>query len=170
MRPLILRHHSFFQFAAVLLSCLTCASFAATQGSQQSKNTVDEILAIHQADRRAHFAGNASLLVEHIAPELLSVKDGKITRETHDDVRKHFEEYFRGSKYSAWDDLEPPHVSVAADGQTAWMIVRVHSKFTRALDGGKEEQNEFVSAWTSTYEKLEGKWLMTSVTSTFEPK
>ena len=60
----------------------------------------EEILAIHQADRRAHFAGDATMLIEHSAPEILSVKDGKITRQSRDDIRKQFEEYFRGSKYS----------------------------------------------------------------------
>jgi ketosteroid isomerase-like protein len=155
---------------AVLLGCFLGTSFAASPRPQRSLTAVEEILAIHQADRRAHFAGDAAALVEHIAPELLSVRDGKITRQTRDESRKQFEEYFRGSEYSAWDDLDPPQVQVSHDGRMGWLIVRVHSRFSRALDGGKKETTEFVSAWTSTYEKTGGRWLMTTVTSTFEPK
>jgi hypothetical protein len=170
MRPRFLGHNWCFRMTAVLLGCFLGTSFAASLRPQRSRTAVEEILAIHQADRRAHFAGDATMLIEHTAPEILSVKDGKITRQSRDDVRKQFDEYFRGSKYSAWDDLEPPQVRVSDDERMAWLAVRVHSKFSRTLDGGKEERNEFVSAWTSTYEKPEGKWLMTSVTSTFEPK
>jgi ketosteroid isomerase-like protein len=169
MRQQFLRPHPSFRVAAVLLGCFFCASFGTAQDFSQRKSAVEEILAIHQADRRAHFAGDPAALLEHIAPELLSVKDGKITRQTREDVRKQFAGYFRGSNYSAWDDLEQPQVRVSEDGRMAWMIVRVHSKFARLSDGGKEQQNEFVSAWTSTYEKAGGKWMMTTVTSTFEP-
>jgi len=170
MRPQFPRPHSSFRVSALLLGFFFCASFGAARDFSQSERAVEEIRAIHQADRRAHFAGDPAALLEHSAPELLSVKDGKITRQTREDVRKQFAEYFRGSKYSAWDDLEAPQVRVSDDGRMAWMIVRVHSKFVRAVDGGKEEQNEFVSAWTSTYEQAGGKWVMTTVTSTFEPK
>jgi hypothetical protein len=165
------RRNPWQQMAAVILGCALGASFAppSTQKSHDTQSGIGEILAIHQNDRRAHFAGDAALLIPKDATEILNVQDGKITPTTPDQMRKEFVEYFRNSEYSAWDDLEPPQVHVSPDEQMAWMAVRVHSKFVRTLSDGKKEPHEFVAAWTSTYEKLNGKWQMTSVTSTLQP-
>ncbi len=127
-----------------------------------------EILRLHDLDRAAHLKGDAADLVSRLAPELISVAEGKIIRQTRDENRKLFEEYFRGSKHTAWDDLEPPVIRISPDGQMAWAIYRVHSRYEQTRDG-KKEVTEFVAAWMSAYEKRNGKWEMTAVASTFEP-
>ncbi len=127
-----------------------------------------EILRLHDLDRAAHLKGDAADLVSRLALDLISVAEGKIIRQTREENRKLFEEYFRGSKHTAWDDLEPPVVRVSPDGQMAWAIYRVHSRYEQTRDS-KKEVTEFVAAWMSAYEKRNGKWEMTAVASTFEP-
>ncbi len=142
--------------------------------SAPSLQTVDlekekaEILRIHELDRAAHLNDSAADLVSRLAPELISVAEGRIIRQTREENRKLFEEYFRGSKHTAWDDLEPPVIRISPDGQMAWAIFRVHSRYEQTKDG-KKELTEFVAAWMSAYEKRDGRWEMTAVTSTFEP-
>ncbi len=155
-------------------SNLIVVALAAALASAPAPQTADvekekaEILRLHDLDRAAHLKGDAADLVSRLAPELISVAEGKIIRQTRDENRKLFEEYFRGSKHTAWDDLEPPVVRVSPDGQMAWAVYRVHSRYEQTKDG-KKELTEFVAAWMSVYEKRNGRWEMTAVTSTFEP-
>jgi len=155
-------------------STLIFLTLAAALASAPTLQTVDlerekaEILRIHELDRAAHLNDSAADLVSRLAPELISVGEGKIIRQSREENRKLFEEYFRGSKHTAWDDLEPPIVRVSPDGQVAWAIYRVHSRYEQTKDG-KKEVTEFVAAWMSAYEKRDARWEMTAVTSTFEP-
>lgn len=134
-----------------------------------SSARASEILDIHELDRAAHLRGDATDLAARVATQYVSVTDGKITRETREGTREHFTAYFRSRKHTAWNDIEPPLIHISPDGNMAWAIYRVHSKFTETKAGGSPQPAEFVAAWTSTYEKVEGQWVMTSVTSTFEP-
>jgi hypothetical protein len=131
--------------------------------------TASEILRIHELDRTAHLRGDATDLASRVAPQYVSVADGKITRETRDGTREHFSVYFGTRKHTAWNDVEPPVIHISPDGNMAWATYRVHSKFIETKSDSSQQPSEFVGAWTSTYERLKGLWLMTSVTSTFEP-
>ena len=154
---------------------LTVAALIAALATAPTPQTVDlekekgEILRLHELDRAAHLNDSAADLVSRLAPELLSVAEGKIIRQSREENRKLFEEYFRGSKHTAWDDLEPPIIRISPDGQMAWAIYRVHSRYEQTKGDGKKEVTEFVAAWMSAYEKRNGRWEMTAVTSTFEP-
>ena len=150
----------------VLVLALALASAPTPQTVDLEKEKA-EILRLHELDRAAHLSDSAADLVSRLAPELISVTEGKIIRQSREENRKLFEEYFRGSKHTAWDDLEPPVIRVSPDGQMAWAIYRVHSRYEQTKDG-KKEISEFVAAWMSAYEKRDGKWEMTAVASTFE--
>jgi hypothetical protein len=128
-----------------------------------------ELLALHQADRRAHFTRDAEALVAALPEKFIYVRDGKITTQSKDDARRKFEDYFRGAEFSSWDDLEPPVVRVSSDGTTGWMIVRVKVALTKTDAAGKRTPEQFVAAWMSAYEKRDGKWFHVANTSTFEP-
>ena len=85
---------------------------------------------------------------------------------SREDVRAKFVEYFQSAQFTAWDDAEPPIVRVSADGNMGWMIVRVRIAYTETDASGKKNENT-VGAWMSAYEKQDGTWIMTAVTSTF---
>jgi hypothetical protein len=128
-----------------------------------------ELLALHQADRRAHFNRDVEAILATIGPEFTFVHDGKVKVMSHDDVRKQFTEYFRGAEFSAWDDLEPPIVHASLDGRSGWMIIRVRVAYTKTDASGTKSQEDSIMAWMSAYEKRDAKWFHIANASTFEP-
>ncbi len=141
-----------------------------TSDNHAQKQAVAELLALHREERRAHFEHDVKFLLAHVAPQLLDVRDGRVNRMSRDDVRDKFVEYFKNAQFSAWDDVEPPIVRVSADGTIGWMIVRVRIAYTETFAAGKTTNENSVGAWMSSYEKQNGTWIMTAVTSTFGEK
>jgi hypothetical protein len=126
-----------------------------------------EWLALHKEERRAHFDHDVKFLLAHVAPQLLDVRDGRVNRMSRENVRQRFEEYFKRSQFSAWDDVEPPIVRVSTDGNTGWIIVIVRIAYAETDASGKTTNQSTVGAWMSAYERQNGTWVMTAVTSTF---
>ena len=158
-------------FLAVLLCaallCLPAAVKPASSDNSVQKEAETELLSLHKDERRAHFDHNVNFLLAHVAPQLLDVRDGKVNRMSRDDVREKFEGYFKQSQFSAWDDVEPPIVHASSDGKMGWMIVRVRIAYNETDVSGKRTTQNTVGAWMSAYEKQNGTWLLTAVTSTF---
>jgi hypothetical protein len=150
---------------ALVFASFTMSSETARNAPQRQAEA--ELLALHQADRRAHFAHDVDAVLAHTAPQLLDVRDGKTTMLTRDAVRTKFAGYFRHADFSAWDDVEPPVIRVSSDGRMGWMIVRVHIVYVDRDTAGKPAWHDETAAWMSAYEKRKGNWLMTAVTSTF---
>jgi Domain of unknown function (DUF4440) len=159
-----LRH----QIGSGLVTLVFCAAHASSLVPQQ-KSGEAELLALHQNDRRAHFAHDVEALLASHSPEFISVRDGNIRRRSQDELRKRFTEYFRGAEFTAWDDLEPPIVHVSPDGQMGWMIVRVKISISRSDATGKRTSENVVMAWMSAYEKHEGQWQHIASVTTVEP-
>lgn len=86
------------------------------------------------------------------------------------EVRAKFTNYFSRTEFSAWDDVEPPIVHASDDGRTGWMIVRIHIAYKQVDQSGKKTSSDSTIAWMSAYEKHNGVWIMTAVTSTSESK
>lgn len=127
------------------------------------------LLAILEEGRQAHLQTDAARLVANIADELIEVSAGTINRRTRSDVEDLFTRMFDGATYQQWADTEPPRLKLSADGTLAWVTRRVAVRRTRVGAEGQEQPRSFVSAYSSTYEKRDGSWRMTSVTSTFLP-
>jgi hypothetical protein len=151
-----------------ILLLIPCMEMSFGQSAAQ-KNGAGELLALHQADRRAHFDHDIEHLLAGVGDELLDVRNGKINHLRREDMRKQFAEYFQKAQFTAWNDLEPPTVRVSDDGNMGWMIVRVRITYTEKDKSGKSVVQDAVMAWMSTYEKHNGKWTMTAVTSTSAP-
>lgn len=151
----------------VLLIILWALAVAAhSDAADVNSNSAAELLALHQADRRAHLAHDLNALLVHTADHVVDVRRGKVKVLSRDDVAKRFGDYFRRAEFSAWDDVEPPIVHVSGDGRTGWMIVRVRIVYTETDLAGKKTVHDETMAWMSAYEKRRGTWMMTAVTST----
>jgi ketosteroid isomerase-like protein len=125
------------------------------------------LLAVLEDERRAHLETDVARLVANIADELLDVSSGAIYRRTRSDVQELFEQMFAGATYQRWEDTEPPRVKISADGSLAWVTRRVAVRRSSVNGDGVEQRTSFVCAYSSTYEKHDDRWKMTSVTSTF---
>ncbi|KAA3623229.1 MAG: hypothetical protein DWQ02_24825 [Bacteroidetes bacterium] len=125
------------------------------------------LLNSNEIQRQAHMENDASLLVSQIADTLVTVQRGNVRTESNTTIKQRFEAYFKTVKYLKWDDISPPVIHISEDGTMATVIVE---KITQAkhLDesGNWGEASETTFAWTSTYQKISGQWLIISVTST----
>jgi hypothetical protein len=108
-----------FFLGAALLAGLCCLSSApahspvADRAADESASAKAELLAVHQAARRAHFNRDVDFIVAGMGTEFTTVHEGTIRVMSREDVRKQFTEYFRGTEFSAWDDLEPPVIRIS---------------------------------------------------------
>jgi hypothetical protein len=152
--------------AALTLLATPSRLYAQDSTTAAQRQGVAELLAIHKADRRAHFDRDVAAMVGQIGPELLDVRDGRVTRLPRDSVRAHFAAYFRTAKFLAWDDLEPPVVEVSPDGQNAWMVVRTRIAYDETNAAGTTVPHQSTEAWMSAYHKRAGRWVLVAVTST----
>lgn len=147
-----------------LVRILVTASLLGACTSGSDRAALERIL---ESDRRAHFETDAGLLAANLADSLLVVDGSRVHRVSREDVRRQFEAVFDGAVYHRWEDLEPPAITVSADGSMAWVTRRVSVDREAPGLGGRLERERFESAWTATYAAADGAWRMTSVTSTF---
>lgn len=155
-----------------LLLPIVLASAAATGYGQSTaqESGKRELLEIHQADRQAHFQHDIKSLLAGMGDEFIDVHDGTIRHLNRENVRAHFADYFQRSQFTAWDDVEPPIVRVSRDGSMGWMIVRVRITYKETKPSGESAVHDSIMAWMSAYEKQNGKWILTAITSTSGPE
>jgi hypothetical protein len=164
-----------FSLGAAVLAGLFCLSSApahspdALRDADESATAKAELLAVHQAARRAHFDRDVDSIVAGMGTEFTTAHEGTIRVMSREDVRKQFTEYFRGAEFSAWDDLEPPIIRVSPDGKMGWMIIRVRIAYTKTEASGATSKENTVMAWMSAYEKQDGKWLLVANATTAKP-
>lgn len=152
--------------AIATIVLLAGCSRAEEPGSSPERVALEAIL---QNQRNAHLERDADRLVEHIAERLVSIDRGAITIQTRGQVREMFASYFEGASYLAWEDLEPPLIKISSDGSMAWVVRRVESDREEPDGSGGRRRRQLISAFTSTFEKVNGEWRLTTVTSTFVP-
>ena len=100
-----------------------------------------------------------------MAEHIWEASRGGLNRIARRDVRDRFAAYFASVSYSVWDDLQPPHVSVAPDGQSAWMAVEIEARLTSRDDAGRQREVAFESSWIAVYEKHDERWMLVGISS-----
>ena len=137
-------------------------------------NTVDmeaekiALLRIHLIDIHAHLENDVPALMETIPEEFIYVGDGKIARQSRDEIRGFFTDYLDGASYEKYEDLQVPHAEVSADGTMGWVISQMAATRTEPDDEGGTQTRSFTYAGIMTYEKSGGKWMKVANVSTFE--
>jgi hypothetical protein len=127
-----------------------------------------ELLALHEADRLAHFTADAARLASGAGDSFLAVAGGKVETVTPEAQRRLFEGYFAGARYEAWDDLEPPVVRVSDDGSLAYLVTRLRVRRTSPGPDGQPQESAFVYAGLMAYERRDGRYVRIANVSTFE--
>lgn len=137
-------------------------------GSAGSATVSDKtaLLRVNQRQREAHLEHDARAMVETLADGFVSIEDGVVSRPGRSQLMARFQAYFARVRIHEWEDVGEPLVQVSADGSLAWMAVQKRVRLTEA-DG---RTRTTVFAWLATFEKRQGRWLQTSVTSTREPE
>jgi hypothetical protein len=118
------------------------------------------LLELHEVERRAHLEGDARLMGTLFGAEIHEASGGQVRVLTGAELEHRFAEAWTRIRYLEWTDVEPPVVGV--DGDTAWMLVRVHAR-RETVDG--KSLPDFDAAWVGIYERLAGRWLLRVVSS-----
>jgi ketosteroid isomerase-like protein len=123
---------------------------------------IKKIMELHELQRKAHFNRDAKLLVSMMSDDFMEISNGKISSPKKDELTKRFQGYFDTVRFIEWDDLQPPIIKVSMDGTMAYMHVNKRVRIKTI-----EENDELTTfAWTSTFQKINGNWIMTSISST----
>ena len=131
-------------------------------------NERQALLAVYEAGKRAHVNTNADQLLANTGEIFISVSNGKISRDTREDIEKFFKNYFENATYHEYDDLETPIVRVSSDVTLGWIITRLHARRTQVDESGTSNEREFVYAGIMLYEKKDGKWIRIGNASTLQ--
>ena len=105
-----------------------------------------------------------------MAETLTEVSGGRVSTQSRSEIEAFFEQVFAGASYEIWEDSAPPVIRISTDSTMAWVARTVRVRRYAPGPDGRTRQEAFDSAYTSTYEKRQDKWVMTSVTSTFLPR
>ncbi len=116
------------------------------------------LLESNEIQRTAHMENDASMLVSQIADEMTSVQFGDITLSSVSNVEQRFTNYFKTVKYSKWDDLEDPHITISPDGQLATMLVKKIIETAPVIGDSTGSFSSTQFAWGSLYKKVGGQW------------
>ncbi len=125
---------------------------------------IQKLLALHELQRKAHFSGDADLLVSMISDDYTEISNGTISSPKKEELLKRFRTYFDAVTFIEWDDITPPVIKLSDDATLAH--VYVHKRVRLKTKEQREELATF--AWTSTFQFINDTWLMTSITSTVE--
>lgn len=155
---------------AKTLALVSTVILAAQSDTAAASDPTEAIQVIFETDRKAHLTGDASLLVANLDATVVEVSRGAKQVRSRDEIESFFRQTFDTVDYSTWDDVEPPTIRISADGTMAWVIRSIYAELeVVGTDERPARSVDFTSVFTSTYEMRDGKWMMTSVTSTFLP-
>ena len=116
-------------------------------------------LLLHRLHRRilaAHCMGDADLIADLTAEDLVVASRGELHRSTREETRGRFTALFERLDYTGYQDLVDPVIEVSGDGSLGWIAVNV-----RALGKEIESGTPFDSQWSwiMLARKVEGVWL-----------
>jgi hypothetical protein len=127
------------------------------------------LLELHELARTAHLEKRADLMVASFADSLANIARGAVTMRTPAESRERLQAYFDRSTFAEWDDLAPPVIRIAPDGQMAYVIVQKSVRLSAPDSLGVPRPEHTIFAWLEVYEKQGGKWTLTVVASTDRP-
>lgn len=125
-----------------------------------------ELLRLHEQQKTAHLTYDAELFIEMFAENLTQLQRGNATSRTKAENLVRFKSYFSGYKFLEWEDIRPPVISISKDGTMATKVVQKRVRGTYKNEKGEDESDHTVFAWLEVWEKINGKWKVTTVAST----
>ena len=119
---------------------------------------LDEILLyrLHRSLLAAHCLGDADMLANLSAGEVLSANRGQLAHNSRDAIRERFTSVFERIDYTEYHDIATPLVDVAESQDLGWLGVSV-----RAVGSDKDSGTPFDDqwAWIMIARKIDGRWL-----------
>jgi hypothetical protein len=116
------------------------------------------ILRLYETTRRGHLDGDAAKLLAHYAPRWDDLRDGAVVARTIDEELRRIADHLGGTRYLAWDGVNPPRVEVSPDGTMAWLLGEVRARAIRTRPDGSAREIAYRCAWLQVYARRDGRW------------
>lgn len=144
------------------------AQNADAKSSQTKRNDKDltELLRLHEQQKTAHLTNNAELFVEMFSDSFTQIQSGSILTFSKEKSLARFKNYFATMNFQEWNDIAPPVIKISKDGTLATVIVNKRVRATYKNEKGEEENDHSIFAWLTVWEKIDGKWKVTTIAST----
>lgn len=139
---------------------------AFTQVSQKSNKDLNELLRLHEQQKTAHLTNNAELFIEMFSDPFTQIQNGNILVFSKEKSLARFKNYFATMKFQEWSDITPPVVRISKDGTLATVTVNKRVRATYKNEKDEEEKDHSIFAWLTVWEKIGGKWKVTTIAST----
>lgn len=134
--------------------------------AQKSNEDLTELLRLHEQQKTAHLTNNAELFIEMFSDPFTQIQNGSILTFSKEKSLARFKNYFATMKFQEWSDIAPPVVKISKDGTLATVTVNKRVRATYKNEKGEEEKDHSIFAWLSVWEKIGGKWKVTTIAST----
>ena len=144
--------------SVIFIAVITLSACSAGFDREKRK---DEILALLQQERKAHFDRDVSLFISEFADSMISVNRGEVLTATPEQRRPRIERYFGAVEFIKWDDVQPPQIYFSEDGSLAYAIIQ---KQVILLKDNAPDTTDY--AWVSIYRKTSNGWKLECNAST----
>lgn len=153
---------------AVPLAAVGWALLAACADPAGTDADRDAILSLYEAQREAHFQGDARLFLSAVDTGYLAIGGGAVRYRARDEAIRQVDGYFQRVEIEELRDVTPPRVTLSPDGRFAWLIGEVEVRGSRHDSAGSEPM-AFRSAWLDVYEKDSSGWHLRARANTQDP-
>lgn len=127
------------------------------------------LVKVLQQERKAHFDKDIDLFLGTFADSIVSVYNGKVEINTHDETKSRFTPYFKSVEFIKWDDVIEPMIDISDDGTMGYVVIKKTIVLTYPDTLGNPLIDSANYAWVSIYRKLQGEWKVVCNASTYEP-
>ena len=145
----MLRKFLFFFLPVLFMSCSSKVDI---------ENEKKIIIAMLEAERKAHFDRNVDLFISEFADGMISVNKGEVSTDTKEDHKKRIGNYFGSVEFIKWDNTAEPIIRFSDDGSLAYAILQKDVILAYPDSIGKAFYDTTHYAWTSIYRKQNGEW------------
>lgn len=151
------------QLILVLVIMLPACQVSKKLQEDQYRN---EILALHQLQRKYHFEKMAEEFAAQLSDGHVSVNRGEIKSLSKEEHINRFERYFSAVDFEKWDDISPPIIKFSDDYSLAYTIVDKEVVLTYKDDDGILQKERTKFSWVAIYKRYKGEWKIDCVAST----
>jgi len=141
-------------------------SAKSSQKAKPNDKDLTELLRLHKQQKTAHLTNNAELFIEMFSDPFTQIQNGSVLIFTKEKSLARFKNYFATMKFQEWSDIAPPVVKISKDGTLATVTVNKRVRATYKNEKGEEEKDHSIFAWLTVWEKINGKWKVTTIAST----
>ena len=117
---------------------------------------VVQVYRLHRKLLAAHCLGDAGMIANLSAPEIITASRGKLEQTTSHAMRERFTALFQSLDYTEYHDLVAPEIELAEDATLGWIGANVEARGT-VIETGTSFSSQW--AWIMMVRKIDDVWL-----------